>query len=221
MKPFRLLAAAVALSALAAPCKAQYYEIANQIPQLIRPALSGSFNYRGYVDVSGMGGVGSQRAGFAEISTTQGFQYSNWFFMGVGLGVQGVWTQRADNYNPWDYPGYDGSKGRCSSGCMIPLFTDFRFKIGAETSTAFFIDLRLGASFLVSDDYLEIGDGYLSQNEYFYLKPSIGLRVPLSQDGRKALNFSVSYQLMTSDYWYRYSDNIALSSIGATVGFEW
>ena len=29
---------------------AQYYELANQIPQLISPALSGNFNYKGFVD---------------------------------------------------------------------------------------------------------------------------------------------------------------------------
>ena len=39
--------------------KAQFYEIANQIPQLLSPALSGNFNYKGYVEVSYLKGVGS------------------------------------------------------------------------------------------------------------------------------------------------------------------
>lgn len=32
--------------------KAQFYEIANQVPQLLSPALSGSFNYKGYIEAS-------------------------------------------------------------------------------------------------------------------------------------------------------------------------
>ena len=29
---------------------AQYYEIANRLPGLIRPALSGSLNYKGFIE---------------------------------------------------------------------------------------------------------------------------------------------------------------------------
>ena len=67
--------------------KAQFYEIANQIPQLLSPALSGSFNYKGYVEVSYLKGVGSDIFDFVDFSTTQGFKYRNWFFMGVGAAV--------------------------------------------------------------------------------------------------------------------------------------
>ncbi|MDE6717095.1 MAG: hypothetical protein K2J70_02790, partial [Muribaculaceae bacterium] len=67
--------------------EAQYYELVNQLPNLLSPALSGSMNYKGYVDVTGTLGVGNDRANFVGISTSQGFQYSTWFFMGAGIGV--------------------------------------------------------------------------------------------------------------------------------------
>ena len=44
----RLPLAIFALSA-AFGASAQYYELANQLPQLLRPALSGSWQYKGLV----------------------------------------------------------------------------------------------------------------------------------------------------------------------------
>ena len=120
--------------------------------------------------------------------------------------------------NPDDY---DQSRSHSKTGCVIPLYTDFRFDIGSPTNTSFYIDLRLGASFLVSDNYLEIGDGFLTNTECFYFKPSAGLRIPLDDNGRKAVNVGVSYQLVTSNYWYRYASNVSLSSVGLSVGFQW
>lgn len=58
--------------------KAQFYEIANQVPQLLSPALSGSFNYKGYIEASYIKGIGDERIDFVDISTTQGFKYANW-----------------------------------------------------------------------------------------------------------------------------------------------
>ena len=55
---------------------AQYYQIANQLPQLISPALSGSFDYKGFVELSGLAGVGHNRSNIIDLSTTQRFQYT-------------------------------------------------------------------------------------------------------------------------------------------------
>lgn len=82
---------------LAAPkASAQYYEIATQLPQLISPALSGSLNYKGFVELSGTAGIGNNRVNDIGISTTQGFRYASWFFMGVGAGVDVVMAQQPD-----------------------------------------------------------------------------------------------------------------------------
>ena len=164
----------------------------------------------------------SRQADFIEVTTTQGFQFTPWFYMGAGIGVQTIMTNRNDNYDPWQYPGdWDSNKGRSRTGWMLPLYSDFRFNIGPRNDTSFFIDLRVGASFLLSDDYLEIGDGFLNSDQTFYLKPSIGMRIPLNDSGSQAVNIGLSYQLMTQDYWYRSYSDVTLSSFGATIGFEW
>ena len=66
---------------------AQYYEIANRLPQLLSPAISGSGNYKGFIEAAYEKTIGNKDADFAEFSTSQGYQYGSLFFMGVGLGV--------------------------------------------------------------------------------------------------------------------------------------
>lgn len=213
-----------ALSAAAIPAKAQYYEIANQLPQLIRPALSGSFNYKGFVEGSYLAGVGGRRASTIDISTTQGFQYASWFFMGVGAGVDIMTTSTSDNWGDgWTSNGWQRHSDT-KTGVLIPLYTDFRFNIGsgAGNSVSVYIDARIGAAFLLGNDYLRIGDGYITRNECFYLRPSIGVRIPVSSSNPKqAFNIGASYQLLTQNYWYGYNSDIALSSVGATISYEW
>lgn len=87
MKTFYRILAITALAAAPVAASAQYYEIANQLPSLIQPALSGSLNYKGFFEASYTQGMGKYKANFLEISTSQGFRYSNWFYMGVGIGV--------------------------------------------------------------------------------------------------------------------------------------
>lgn len=209
-----IVAAVVALTAGGA-ASAQYYELANRLPQLISPALSGSFNYKGYVDASYLGGVGSQRADFLEITTTQGFKYSSWFFMGVGAGVDVAFAHVNDGWSANRLYSYT------NTGVMLPLYTDFRFNTNLTGGVSFFADIRLGAAFLIGKNYLRVGDGYLTNSESFYLKPTVGVRIPVSKNGRQAVNVGLSYQLITSSYWYTYSRNSTLNAFGATVGFEW
>lgn len=201
---------------------AQYYEMANQLQRILSPALMGGFNYKGFVDASYLKGLGDKNADFVELTTTQGFTYSSWFFMGVGAGVDVIFTNPNDNANPWNSNDeYVTRKGHSKTGWIIPLYTDFRFNIGDAANTSFFIDVRLGAAFLLGNKYLEIGDGFLSNNEHFYLKPSLGIRIPMNDSGKQALNVGLSYQLMTSNYWYRDSRDITLNSLGVSLGFEW
>ena len=228
MKVFNKIVIAIMMaSGSAAMASAQYYAIANQVSQLIQPALSGSFNYKGYVDVSYLKGLGDRNADIFEITTTQGFRYADWFFMGIGAGVEAMFTNPQHSFDGWDDPEQDSwsidpSRGRSKTGWLIPLFTDFRFNFGSPKSVGFFLDLRVGATFLVSDNYLEIGDGYMTRSECFYLKPALGLRIPLSDSNPKqALNIGVSYQLTTSRYWYYQSSDLTLNALGVTMGFEW
>lgn len=209
----------------AVTASAQYYQIANQIPGLISPALSGSLNYKGFVEFSGLAGLGTNRANFIELSTTQGFRYSDWFFMGAGVGIDVAMAQNPDRLSSLpdvDRPDYWGH-GYSKTMAMVPVFSDFRFNIGTGAGTAMFIDLRLGAAWLLGSNYLRLENGCLTNGTQFYFRPTVGVRIPVSaQNARQAINIGLTYQLLTSnDNWYWNDRSLTLHSLGASVSFEW
>lgn len=211
---------------------AQYYQLANQIPQMIQPALTGGFNYRGFVEASFTGGLGSNAVNSVELTTTQGLKYSNWFFMGVGAGVNVLFSNYKEsdlpgNYNPGYYPGngnYNPSYNHNTTGVMIPLYSDFRFNFGQEKNVGFFVDARLGAAFLVGKNYLNTPNGIINNSQGFYFRPTVGIRIPTNgNDSRQAINVGVSYQLITNNYWNWnwYYSSTTLNSLGASISYEW
>lgn len=196
--------------------QAQYYEIANQLQNLISPALSGAFNYKGYVELGGSAGLGHNRANFVGVSTSQGFRYSTWFFMGAGIGVDVAMAHRDAA------SGYDYGRGSSETRVMVPVFTDFRFNIGDLTEKSFFIDMKIGAAWLLGSDYLCMESACLTNSSQFYLKPSLGLRIPVGDTNKRAINIGIAYQLVTSGNNYNgYSNTLALNNVGVTLGFEW
>lgn len=222
-----LLLPALLLLVSAAPAHAQYYEIANQVRDLITPALTGGAAYKGYVEGSVLGGIGSNRASFFGISTSQGFRYSSWFFMGAGIGVDVAVANHSQEVGngvpPDDLPDFYRHESY-QTKAMIPVFTDFRFNIGNDPSkTSVFIDLKLGATWLIGSGFLELQSARLGGNAQFYLKPQIGVRVPISvNNSNQALNFGFTYQLITSGNNYNWGgSSLALNNIGLTIGFEW
>lgn len=230
MKRFLLSALTLGALACAVPAHAQYYQIANQLPGLLSPALSGSFNYKGYVELSGTAGVGTNRANFISLTTTQGFRYSSWFFMGVGLGIDIAMAQGADAGSPRAaaYNGYGEPGCNCYSvaktKAMIPVFTDFRFNIGDPASVSAFVDVKLGAAWLLGSPYLRLREAYISNDAQFYCKPTIGVRIPVnSKNSSQAFNIGLTYQLLTTDnnYYWNPGDNITLNNFGVTLGYEW
>lgn len=224
MKKGYITCAAIAALLTALPAHAQYSDIVNGITNALMPALSGSSSYKGFVEGNYSQGFGKYRTNFATISTSQGYQFNNWFFMGAGIGVDVLWStveqgwgdQWIDASPSWKDNSYT------SSAVMIPVFTDFRFSIGNRSQTSLFIDLKVGASFLCTNSYVKIRQGYLTNTTYFYLQPAIGLRVPVNrQNEKQAVNVGIHYRLLTSDYWSGYQADICLNSIGLNVSFEW
>ena len=220
----RIAALACVALGFSLPAKAQYYQIANQLSGLISPAIQGGFNYKGYVELSGTAGVGTNRANFIGISTTQGFRYASWFYMGAGIGVDvamsqldGESPQPGSADTPWGY--YRTSKTKA----MIPVFTDFRFNLGEDSSTSMFIDLKLGAAWLIGSNYLRMNSGYMTSDAQFFVKPTVGVRVPVNpKNPRQAFNIGLTYQLLTSngEYYWR-NGSISLNNFGVTIGYEW
>lgn len=196
---------------------AQYTNIVNQAASILQTAVFGGFRYRGYVDVSYTGGFGNLQANFVGVSTVQGLQYANWFYMGAGLGVDLVSSKTSSGSNAWDY-----NRDTRTSGVMIPIFTDFRFNLGGSRGPSFFLDVKAGGSFLIGKNYLAIENGYINGSEYFMLKPSIGMRIPVSQNGKRSMNIGLTYQLLTCNYWWYNNNNTgSLNSLGATVSYQW
>lgn len=189
---------------------AQFYEIGNQITRLFSPALSGSFNYKGFIEASYLKGIGDDRFDVVDISTTQGFKYKSWCFMGVGAGVDFM------------LPSLDNKQQNDDPEIMVPVYTDFRFFIGNQSNVGMTIDLRVGAAFTFADRF-NTNHGRLYEDECFYLRPSIGLRIPFS-NAKRALNIGISYQLLVSDFYddhYGWDQHKAFNNVGATIGFEW
>lgn len=219
MKKIAIILMAMLALAGAGKAHAQYYSLINQTSGMLQTALTGGFRYRGLVDASYNRGLGDHRANLLEFTTTQGLKYADWFFMGLGAGVDVMFV-------PGDYAGpYPDNKGVTSTACMIPLFTEFRFNIGSADAIGLFISARLGAAFLTGNDAVQVGDGYIDQCESFYFKPSIGMRVPVSKSNSKqAFNIGLSYTLISNGGWYYNSYNsndITLNSLGLSIGFEW
>lgn len=217
-----LIAAAIAAAACFQSAQAQYYEIANQLSGLISPALSGGLNYRGFVEAKGVAGVGTNRANFIGISTSQGFQYRDWFFMGAGIGVDVAMSnpdrEAVSPNRVFDGPWVSTTKTKC----MIPVFTDFRFKIGAADKPAFFVDLKLGAAWLIGNSALDLNYAALTNDAQFYMVPTAGVRIPVDKNNsRHAFNIGISYQLLTSNNNYYYNNNVTLHNVGVTLGYEW
>lgn len=216
---------AVILAAILIPSKAdaQLYQIANQLPQLIQPALSGASSYKGFLEGGYTKTFGHYDADFMEFSTSQGFQYNSWFYMGVGVGVDVMFAHHEDQWGSGWQPdnSFNFSHPSTTTAAMLPLFTDFRATLG-NTFSQFFIDLKIGCSFLLSNKYIEIGDGYMTTQQYFYLRPSIGMRIPLStKHPKQAIDIAINYKLLTSNYWNSWNRTITLNSLGASLAFEW
>lgn len=208
---------------------AQYWEAANQLTNVLSPMLSGSGAYKGSVEIMGVAGIGNDKLNHVEISTSQGYQYNSWFYMGAGLGVDIVRSSYEEmDYTPDPdayYPTRPSRYGQKRTGVMIPVFSDFRFTIptgNTASSPSVFIDLRLGASWLVGNNYICTQHNWLRTNTQFYLRPSIGVRIPTnSRNAKQAINIGLSYLLLTSNNSSWAYDNPSFSSIGASISYEW
>lgn len=82
--------------------------------------------YKGFVDLGYGIGVGDYDEGRIEFSTTHGYQFSPYFFAGIGVGVN--YFHEGDAVN-------------------IPIFADFRGTLPIQnTKVTPFLDMRLGYS---------------------------------------------------------------------------
>lgn len=224
MKRKKLLIGLLAGLGSVLPVSAQYGEIVNGLTNVALPLIRQSAGYKGYVEADYTQGFGNYRSNFLTLATSQGYKFSDWFYMGAGIGVDLLWSKVDGGWGSGQQgPGQEWrSHELTSSAVMIPVFTDFRFILGDQTNASFFINLRVGAAFLCSDSYVEIRDGYLTDRNYFYFQPAVGVRIPVNRTRpRQALDVGLHYRLMTSDYWSNWQYNAAINGIGLNISYEW
>ncbi|MDE6393290.1 MAG: hypothetical protein K2L59_08505 [Muribaculaceae bacterium] len=224
MKRKKLLIGLLAGLGSVLPVSAQYGEIVNGLTNVALPLIRQSAGYKGYVEADYTQGFGNYRSNFLTLATSQGYKFSDWFYMGAGIGVDLLWSKVDGGWGSGQQgPGQEWrSHELTNSAVMIPVFTDFRFILGDQTHASFFINLRVGAAFLCSDSYVEIRDGYLTDRNYFYFQPAVGVRIPVNRTRpRQALDVGLHYRLMTSDYWSNWQYNAAINGIGLNISYEW
>jgi hypothetical protein len=196
----------------------------NGLTNVALPAIRQGNGYKGYLEADCTIGVGNYRSNFLTLATSQGYKFTDWFYMGAGIGVDLLWSTVNTGWgNDWATSNPDwAAHEKTSSAVMIPVFTDFRFNIGSPKGISFFADVRLGASFLVTNSDLRINEGYITNNEYFYLRPSIGIHIPVNPEkNTSAFNIGISYQLLTANYWDSWQRNTTLNALGVNASYEW
>lgn len=206
------------------PASAQIGDIVNGITNAMIPAIRQGAGYKGYLEADCTMGVGNYRTNFATISTSQGYMLNNWFYMGAGIGIDFLWSTVNNGWGTdWSDSNPDWmAHQHTNHAVMIPVFTDFRFILGGFSNTSMFINMRVGASFLCSDSYVEIRDGYLTNRNYFYFQPAVGVRIPVNKTHpRQAVDVGVHYRLMTGNYWSSWQENATINGLGVNLSFEW
>ena len=181
--------------------------------------------YKGFLEVGYGAGVSTYKASQLDILTTHGGAFGN-FFIGLGTGVNILFPDdknlmNSDNWNSSNH--YNNYKERA---VFIPLYLDMKYNFGNTRTIAPFVDVKLGATFLASDDEVYINDGWMDGRTCLMFSPTIGLRVPLGNTA--AFNFGVTYNLISQKYFYYdywdgpiYSDGIAIHSLGCRFSIEW
>lgn len=224
MKRKNLLISLLAGLGCVLPVSAQYGEIVNGLTNVAMPIIRQGNGYKGYVEADYTQGFGNYRSNFLTFATSQGYQFTDWFYMGAGIGVDFLWSTVNNGWgNDWAASNPDWyAHEHTISAVMIPVFSDFRFILGDQSQTAFFINLRVGAAFLCSDSYIKIRDGYLTNQNYFYLQPALGVRIPVNRTKpRQAVDVGIHYRLMTSNYWSNWQYNATINGIGLNISYEW
>lgn len=224
MKGKSILLSLAMSAASAIPVSAQYSDIVSGITNALMPAVSGSSYYKGYVEADYTQGFGNYRTNFLSVSTSQGYKFAPWFYMGAGVGLDLLWSTINNGWgSDWSMSSPDWLDHQYTTAAvMIPVFTDFRFILGSQTDTSFFLNLRLGAAFLCTDSYVQIRDGYLTNHDYFYFQPAAGVRIPVSATHpRQAVDVGIHYRMMTSDYWSTWQYAAVINGLGVNISYEW
>lgn len=167
-----------------------------------------STGYHGFADFGYTIGFGDYELGRFELSSTHGYQFNPYFFIGAGLGIHFISEYKTPNMDiPLDYR---------DSQVDVPIYANLRLTmINGPISP--FIDGKCGY--------------YLTHHGGLYLNASVGCR--FSTRGRQALNVYIGYsnenlEFETFDKFYssqnmdykRSKRNLSTEGITIKLGYE-
>lgn len=148
--------------------------------------------YRGFVDVGYTIGTGDYSAGRIELTTSHGYQFNPYIFLGGGTGLQIF------------------HEAECTA---MPLFVDFRvnFKKGAIVP---FAGVKTGYTFMLNDDTDDLGF-YCAPSVGVKFMTNHRMAVNLSL-GYTVQLFDYNYK----DYYYYYYATKNLGGVSIKLGLE-
>ncbi|MDR3143097.1 MAG: hypothetical protein LBU37_15435 [Tannerellaceae bacterium] len=167
--------------------------------------------YRGFVDLGIFTGISNfEFGGFAyEITTSHGYQFNPYIFLGGGLGLQSYKKDLLKSRQKKD----------TFTMTTLPIFADFRANVTERGPVIPFAGLKIGSTTGFTKIKKEVpGEENESESESetkdlgAYIVPSVGVNVMLTPSF--ALNFGLEYtfQLLTDelydDYYYYYYDRV-------------
>lgn len=168
-------------------------KITKDYPTSLDNKLSGrSKGYRGFVDLGFTPGVGDLATNRLEFSTSHGYQFNPYFYLGLGAGLH------------YYYEGGDAF--------VIPVFVNPRVNFIDGNITPF-VDLKLGYSFVDAEGF------YFNPNigVSFKVQEKNAINVSIGYTMQKA-----KYDYYYYDYYYSYynSGSVDINGISLKVGYE-
>ena len=166
--------------------------------------------YRGFIDLGYTKGTGKYSVlDRVEISTSHGYQFNPYIFLGIGSGIH--YYESIYTYN-------ENGEETSLDALIVPIFADFRCNF-TEGHVVPYFGLKAGYSIDVDDKFNDMG---------FYANPSFGLKVMVNAS--MAVNFNLGYTVQaTKNYIENYTDNgdftttkesTNLGGLNFRVGFE-
>lgn len=156
--------------------------------------------YHGFLDFGYTIGTGDFHGiGRTDFSTSHGYQFNPYFFLGAGVGYQ--YCDKADFG-------------------VIPVFLDARYNMMKGRITPF-LGLKAGYSFDTGYDGDELSEGGLG----FYCVPSVGVRIILRRNFAANLSLGYTHQVIDyDDYASRgygiYGDKESWEGVSIKAGIE-
>lgn len=150
--------------------------------------------YRGFVDLGYTIGVGTYDLDRIELTTSHGYQFSSYFFAGIGTGAHYYCSHETNEF-------------------FIPLFADFRGNL-LKGPIVPFAGLKAGYVFRTREGIGKFGP---------YFSPSVGVKFMITNKAAMNISLGYVAQfaeLWFFDYWSRYSDTENLGGLSFKVGFE-